>query len=350
MKITKKKFLKETIEHIDIKKHDTRSLIKDMSKMSFSARDLARASEIYDKMLKEKNCTIFLTIAGSTSAAGCMQIYVDMVKNNMVDAIVVSGATIADMDFFEALGNRHYKGRIDADDTELRNNLVDRIYDTYIDEEELQNTDFTIKEIIDGLPQGNYAPWELINEMGKWLVNNPKRAKKKDSLVQAAYENGVPIFCPSIIDSVAGFGIAHHYKSNPDDHSIIDTTLDFLDSTHVKAESKNSGVLMVGGGVPKNFTQDTVIAAEMFGKSVNMHKYTVQITVADVRDGALSGSTLKEAGSWGKVDKTYEQMVFAEATTVLPLLVSYGYHTKSWENRKKQNWVERLKKEKNLAR
>jgi deoxyhypusine synthase len=345
-KIDKSKFLKEKIEHIDIKKHDTRALVKAMSKMSFSARDLGRASEIYDMMLKEKNCTVFLTLAGSTSAAGCMQIYVDMIKNNMVDAIIATGASVADMDFFEALGNKHYKGSPEADNTELRKHLVDRIYDTYIDEEALQRSDLTIKEIANGLEVRSYAPWEFINEMGKWLVNNPKRAKKKDSLIQAAFEHGVPIFCPGIVDSGAGFGLAHHYKENPDSHITLDVVKDFLDITDLKINTKTSGLLMIGGGVPKNFTQDTVIAAEMFGKNVDMHKYSVQITVADVRDGALSSSTLKEAGSWGKVNKAYEQMVFAEATTVLPLLAGYAYHTGSWKKRKKQNLVAVLKKSK----
>lgn len=345
-KINKSKFLKDKIQHIDIKKHDTRALVKDMSKMSFSARDLGRASEIYDMMLKDKDCTVFLTIAGSTSAAGCMQVYVDMVKNNMVDVIVATGATVADMDFFEAVGNKHYKGSPDADNTELRNHLVDRIYDTYIDEEELQKSDMTIKEVANGLPIRSYAPWEVINEMGKWLVNNPKRAKKKDSLIQAAYEHGVPIFCPSIIDSGAGFGLAHHYKENPDNHITLDVVKDLLDITDLKIKTKTSGLLMIGGGVPKNFTQDTVIAAEMFGHDVDMHKYSVQITVADVRDGALSSSTLKEAGSWGKVNKAYEQMVFAEATTVLPLLAGYGYHTGSWKKRKSKRLVDVLKETK----
>jgi len=342
-KIDKSKFLKKKVEHIDIKKHDTRALIDDMSKMSFSARDLARGSGIYNQMLKEKDCTIFLTIAGSTSAAGCMQIYADLVENNMVDAIVVTGATVADMDFFEALGNRHYHGSVEADNTDLRNHLVDRIYDTYIDEEALQKSDLTLKEIANTLPVRTYAPWEFLNEVGKWLANNPKRAKKNKSLLQLAYEKNVPIFCPSFIDSGAGFGIALHYRENPDNHIVVDPTLDFLDITTIKTLAKSSGILIIGGGVPKNFTQDTVIAAEMFGHDVPMHKYTVQITVADVRDGALSSSTLKEAGSWGKVNKADEQMIFAEATTVLPLLAGYAYHTGSWKKRKAQNWVHKIK-------
>jgi len=347
-KINKRKFLKETVEHIDIKKHDTRALVKAMSKMSFSARDLGRASEIYDMMLKDKNCTVILTLAGSTSAAGCMQIYVDMVKNNMVDAIVTTGASIADMDFFEALGNKHYKGSAEADNVELRKHLIDRIYDTYIDEEALEKSDMTIKEIANSLPQGNYATWEFLYEVGKWLANNPKRRKKKDSLLQAAYENNVPIFCPGIVDSGAGFGLAHHYLENPQDHITVDPILDFNDIANLKINSKVSGLLMVGGGVPKNFAQDIVIAAEMqLGRSVEMHKYAVQITIADVRDGALSSSTLKEAGSWGKVSNAYEQMVFAEATTVMPLLAGYAYHTGSWKKRKASALASKLKKYRN---
>jgi len=103
----------------------------------------------------------------------------------------------------------------------------------------------------------------------------------------------------------------------------------------IKIKAGASGLLMIGGGVPKNFAQDTVVCAEILGKDVPMHKYAIQITVADVRDGACSSSTLKEASSWGKVDSTCEQMVYAEATTVLPLLASYAYHKGNWKKRKK---------------
>ena len=95
---------------------------------------------------------------------------------------------------------------------------------------------------------------------------------------------------------------------------------------------------MIGGGVPKNFIQDTVICAELLGKNVEMHKYAIQITVADSRDGACSSSTLKEASSWGKVDVTKEQMVFAEATSVLPLIASDAYHKAIWKNRERKNF------------
>jgi deoxyhypusine synthase len=264
-----------------------------------------------------------------------MQVYVDMVKNNMIDAIVATGASIVDMDFFEALGFKHYRGTPFIDDRMLRNNYIDRIYDTYIDEEELQHCDETVKIIADSLEKRPYSSREFIKEMGKYLVKN---AVKKDSLVQTCYEHDVPIFCPAFSDSSAGFGLVKHQWENPEKHVSIDSVKDFLELTLIKMAAKTTGLFMIGGGVPKNFAQDTVICAEILGKDVPMHQYAVQITVADVRDGACSSSTLKEASSWGKVETIYEQMVYAEATSVLPLIISYAYHRGDWKNREKFRW------------
>jgi len=328
----KKDFLKKPIQHIDIKSFDAVGIVEAMKKMSFTARDLGDAADIYDGMLKDRKCAVILTIAGSTSAAGCMQIYVDLVKNNMVDAIVATGAAIVDMDFFEALGFRHYQGSPHVDDQLLRSLYIDRIYDTYIDEEQLQGCDRTVKEIADALAPRPYSSREFIREMGKYLTTH---AKKKDSLVQAAYENDVPIFCPAFSDSSAGFGLVLHQHERPDNCLSIDSVKDFRELTMIKIKAGTTGLLMIGGGVPKNFVQDTVICAEILGKEVPMHKYAIQITVADVRDGACSSSTLREAQSWGKVDVAYEKMVFAEATSVLPLLANYAYLKGNWKKRKK---------------
>jgi len=264
-----------------------------------------------------------------------MQVYVDMVKNNMIDVIVATGASIIDMDFFEAIGFKHYIGRTDVPDKKLREYYIDRIYDTFIDEDDLQACDATIKIIADSLEPRPYSSREFIYELGKYLVKN---SVKKDSLVQAAYENNVPIFCPAFSDSSAGFGLVKHQWENPDRHVTIDSVRDFRELTMIKMEAETTGLFMVGGGVPKNFAQDTVVCAEILGKSVPMHKYAVQITVADVRDGACSSSTLQEASSWGKVDTKYEQMVYAEASTVLPLITSYVYHSRAWEKRKTRQW------------
>jgi deoxyhypusine synthase len=328
--------LQRTIKHIDITAHDTRALIDAFGEMSFSARELGRACEIYERMLQDRDCTIILTVAGSTSAAGCMQVYVDLVRHNMVDAIVATGATVVDMDFFEALGFAHYRGTQYVDDAMLREHYIDRIYDTFIDEDELQHCDRTIKEIADGLAPRPYSSREFIYEMGRWLDAHPGRAAKRNSLVQTAYEHGVPVFCPAFSDSSAGFGLVAHQVERPDAHLTIDSVRDLRELTELKIAAGDSGLLMIGGGSPKNFAQDTVVCAEILGKTVPMHKYSVQITVADVRDGACSSSSLKEASSWGKVDAAAEQMVFAEATLALPLLAAYGYHNGSWKQRPKR--------------
>jgi len=332
----KKALLKEVIEHIDITSFDSTPIIDSMRKMSFSSRDTANATDILMRMVNDKDCTVMLTLAGSTSAGGCMQVYVDMVKNKMVDVIVATGASIIDMDFFEAIGFKHYRGRMDILDSDLRSQYIDRIYDTFIDEEELQNCDSAIKEVADSLEPRPYSSREFIWELGKYLT---KHSVKKNSLIQTAFEMGVPIFCPAFSDSSAGFGLVKHQWERPDKHVSIDSVRDFLELTMIKMEAATSGLFMIGGGVPKNFAQDTVVCAEILGKEVPKHQYAVQITVADVRDGACSSSTLKEASSWGKVETIFEQMVYAEATTVLPLIVSYVWHNGDWKNRSVRNWA-----------
>ena len=162
-----------------------------------------------------------------------------------------------------------------------------------------------------------------------------------DGIVLAAYEKGVPIFCPAFSDCSAGFGLVHHQWQRQGaparDHR---QRADFLELTKVKLAAKETGLFMIGGGVPKNFAQDIVVAADLLGMDVPMHKYAVQMTVADERDGALSGSTLKEACSWGKVDTAFEQMVFGEATTTMPLVVSYAYHSGAWKKRAARRYAD----------
>ena len=336
----KKNLLQNKVEHIDITSFDARKIIDSMGKMSFTSRDTAKAAKIYNEMLNDKDCSIFLTLAGSTSAAGCMNLYSDLIKYNMVDAIVATGASIIDMDFFEALGFKHYQGSQYEDDTLLRDHYIDRIYDTYIDEEQLQACDKKICEIADTLKPKAYTSREFIRELGKYLKKN---SIKKNSLIELAYDNEVPIFCPAFTDSSAGFGLVMHQEKNPKSHLTIDSIKEFRELTEIKLKSKQSGLLMIGGGVPKNFIQDTVVCAELLGKKVDMHKYAIQITVADTRDGACSSSTLKEASSWGKVDISKEQIVFAEATSVLPLIASDAYHRKNWKNRQRRNFQKLFK-------
>ncbi|OGO95425.1 MAG: deoxyhypusine synthase [Coxiella sp. RIFCSPHIGHO2_12_FULL_42_15] len=336
----KQELLQHPVEHIDITQFDARPIIDAMSKMSFTSRDLANATHIFNQMLQDEHCTIILTLAGSTSAGGCMQVYSDLIKYNMVDAIVATGASIVDMDFFEALGFKHYQGTPFINDKQLREQYIDRIYDTYIDEMDLQHCDNTIFNIANQLAPQAYSSREFIQAMGKYLADG--RAKKSNSLVQLAFEHDVPVFCPAFTDSSAGFGLVLHQVKNPTRHLTIDSIRDFRELTNLKIASKASGLFMIGGGVPKNFVQDTVVCAEILGEEVEMHKYAIQITVADSRDGACSSSTLKEACSWGKVDTTYEQMVYAEATSVVPLLASDAYHRGHWKKRPRRHLAKLL--------
>jgi len=332
----KKEYLKSEIKHIDIKSFNSIPIIEQFEKTAFQARNLAHASKIYDKMLSDKECSIILCLAGSLFSAGLRKIVYDMVENNMVDIIVSTGAIIVDQDFFEALGFKHFQGTPQSDDNELMKLMIDRIYDTYIDEEHLRICDMTISEIADNLVAAPYSSREFIKFMGKYLQ---EKNIGKESVVRIAYEKNLPIFVPAFSDSSAGFGLIYHQWKLKDKPKVsIDSAKDFLELTKVKVNTKETGLVMIGGGVPKNFAQDVTVAADILGKEVNMHKYAIQITVADERDGGLSGSTLKEAHSWGKVDVGSEQMVFSEATIGFPLLASYAYHKDSWRNRKEKKF------------
>ncbi|MDX2175087.1 MAG: deoxyhypusine synthase [Candidatus Sumerlaeia bacterium] len=335
-------FLDATIVHYDMKASDVRPVVEQMASMAFQSRNLHRAATILDRMVKDEEGIVILCLAGSLVSAGLKQIIVDMVRNRMVDAIVSTGANIVDQDFFEGLGFKHYMGTQFVDDNQLRELGIDRIFDTYIDEDELRICDNTIADIADTLEARPYSSREFIHEMGRHLAEH---GKTKDSIVLAAYEHGVPIFCPAFSDCSAGFGLVMHQIRKPDAHVSIDSVADFRELTQLKLAYKESGLFMVGGGVPKNFAQDIVVCAELLGHEVSMHKYAVQLTVADERDGALSGSTLKEACSWGKVDVTYEQMVFGEATTTMPLIAGYAYHQRGWEKRRERRLADLLAKE-----
>ena len=340
---TKKQLLSRTIEHIDIKTHNVVPMVDAMANMAFSARDLARAAEIYERMLRDRECGVILCLAGSLISSGLKQVIVDMVRNHMVDAIVSTGANIVDQDFFEGLGFKHYiaeeRYKAGLDDDKLRDLHIDRIYDTFIDEDELRACDDTTQQIADSLDPRPYSSREFIQQMGVHLSQHGKCA---ESIVLAAYENDVPIFCPAFSDCSAGFGlVAHQHARTQAGQPMmsLDSARDFYELTQLKIKDPTTGIFMIGGGVPKNFTQDIVVAAEILGHDAPMHKYAVQITVADVRDGALSSSTLKEASSWGKVDTVYEQMVYSEATLAVPLIVGYAYHKEAHEGRAGKRWA-----------
>ncbi|HEY2468906.1 MAG TPA: deoxyhypusine synthase family protein, partial [Terracidiphilus sp.] len=151
------------------------------------------------------------------------------------------------------------------------------------------------------------------------------------------------IFCPAFSDCSAGFGLVAHQHERGDKPKVsLDSAKDFYELTQLKIANPTTGLLMIGGGVPKNFAQDIVVAADILGTEAPMHKYAIQITIADVRDGALSSSTLKEASSWGKVDTTFEQMVYSESTIALPLVTGYAWHKQAHAARRERRWARLL--------
>ncbi|MEM7199755.1 MAG: deoxyhypusine synthase [Planctomycetota bacterium] len=330
---SKKALLQETVEHVSLTTFDPVPLVEAMSRMAFQARNTHRAATIYEAMLRDTECAVILCLAGSLVSAGLKKVLIELIEHNMVDAIVSTGANLVDQDFFEGLGFRHYLGSKDVDDNQLRELSIDRIYDTFIDEDELRICDDTVAELVGSLPARPHSSREVLWEMGRHL---DQHGKTRDSILLRCFEKEVPVFCPAFADCSAGFGLVkHQWEASVAGKPFLtlDAARDFLELTRIKIEAKDSGLFMVGGGVPKNFAQDIVVAADILGQEVGMHRYAIQITVADERDGALSGSTLKEACSWGKVSIEREQMVFGEATVLLPLIAGYAFHQQAAAHR-----------------
>ena len=349
----KGRLLARPVRHIDVTAFDGRAVVDTYRNAAFQARNLAEAADIFAEMVEEPGGAVILTLAGSLVSAGLKEALLMLVECDMVDVIVATGAIVVDQDFFEALGFRHYMapGSPEAPvvgDEELNRLEIDRIYDTYVDEVEMRVCDETVAGILDGLEARPYSSREVVGELGAYLDRRHGDAR---SIVLEAYRREVPVFVPALSDSSAGLGVVAHRvraagKGLP--HVAFDSGKDFHELAMIKLAAAETGLLMVGGGVPKNFAQDAVVAARMLAEGgdgehpgpatpsrhVPMHKYAVQLTVADARDGGLSGSTLREAASWGKVATARERMVYGEATVTLPLLVSDAYHRGVWRGRK----------------
>ena len=329
-KLRKKEILRDEVKQIKLKSsRDIAKLIDSFSEMSFESRNIGNAAKLYLQNL-QNNTTIIWSLAGSIFSAGLRQIVIDSIKRNYVDALVCTGA-LFEQDMVEALGHKHYKCDPKQNDSELQELLIDRIYDHALDEMALRQVDATFKQITSEIPKGNYSSRFFMNECGKWLS---KIDGAKDSVMQAAFENEIPIFIPAINDSSIGIGIA--LEQNENNNIAIDSIKDLRELALMKSKSGDTGIVVVGGGVPKNYSQDSVVMAEMLGYDVEKHSFGIQISTADLRDGGLSGSTLKEAISWGKNRQNLDEvMVWGEATVYFPLMMAYIFH--NMENEKKDN-------------
>jgi deoxyhypusine synthase len=296
---------------IPMKDRGVADLVRDMGRMGFQGGQLGASLRVWERMLDE-DVTIFLGLAGAMVPAGLGEFIAYLLRERMVDCLVSTGANLFH-DLCEGLGIVHYQGSACADDAYLNECKIDRIYDVFVSEVELHKADNHISNFVKGLdPDHRYSSRELMNMVGKGLPDT--------TILGAAHKSGVPIFVPALGDSSWGIGMVIALREG---HSVIvDQIKDVNEITQMVEKSSKTGVIYIGGGVPKNFIQQTEVIAELIGDYTGGHSYAIQFTTDSPHWGGLSGCTFEEAVSWGKVAKEASKVqVFSDATITVPLVV-----------------------------
>jgi deoxyhypusine synthase len=308
-------------------------LLDSYREASFQARALGNCAAIFAQMLRDRDRpTIFLGLAGSLIAAGMRQIITDLVEQNMVDVVVSTGAIVS-QDLYQARGGRHYHGSVDADDKELRDLYIDRLYDTFIDEEKYWKTDLAVSQFADSLAGKTLSSRAFLSLLAE--------SAKKDSgsILGACARNGVPLFVPALNDSSIGIGLTEHYhrmRSKGREPMTISSIRDNYELTQIVVNSPATAAVYVSGGVPKNYINDSIVMSYIFGIDTGGHRYAIQVTTDAPHWGGLGGSTLSEATSWGKVSKkASHEMAFVETSVALPLLYGYALQKQAHKGRKR---------------
>ncbi|MBI4126902.1 MAG: deoxyhypusine synthase family protein [Deltaproteobacteria bacterium] len=329
----KKEILQQPIEMIDLEKlKGIDALVTAYGKASIQARNIGECAQVYEQMLTDTDRpTILLGLAGPLIAAGLRKVIRDMIVNRMVDVIVSTGAILY-QDLYQAVGFRHAVGSPDADDKKLRDLYIDRIYDTFVDEERFWRLDCSVGHFADHLPPGNYSSRQFLYELGMSLDDD-------QSILACAARAGVPIFSPAINDSSIGIGLTEHYHdcfTNGRPSVVIDSIRDNYELTQIVVKSPCSAAFYVAGGVPKNYINDSVVMSYIFGTDTGGHRYALQLTTDVPHWGGLSGSTLSEATSWGKISKkATHSMAFVEPSVSFPLVVGSALNKGVAKNRSK---------------
>lgn len=327
----KKSLLKTKIEQIDYSRiKSVADLVESFKHSSIQARNVGVCASIFERMLTDKDRpTILLGLAGPLIAAGLRKVIRDLIHYNMVDVVVSTGA-IMYQDYYQAKGSGHYRGSPHADDRVLRDLLINRIYDTYVDEEKFAQYDSMIGEFADTLKPRAYSSREFLHYLSK-SIDDPQ------SILVTARKKGVPIFCPALNDSSIGIGLTEHYylaRKRGRKPITIDSIRDNYEITQLVHESRRTAAFYVAGGVPKNYINDSIVMSYIFGKSTGGHKYAIQMTTDSPHWGGLSGSTLAEAQSWGKINKEANHcMAFVEPSVSLPLVFGSAFQKKAYKNR-----------------
>ncbi|NIP99348.1 MAG: deoxyhypusine synthase [Nitrospinaceae bacterium] len=327
----KKSLLKNRIDQVDFEKiKNVADLVDAYQGASIQARNVGLCADIFERMLKDKERpTIMLGLAGPLIAAGLRKVIRDLIHYNMVDVVVSTGAILY-QDFYAALGAGHFTGSPHADDARLRDLLINRIYDTYVDEEKFAQFDSMIGQFADSLPARKYSSREFLHRLSKVIDD-------KDSILVTARKKGVPIFCPALNDSSIGIGLTEHYvvaRNEGRQPITIDSIRDNYEITQLVVKSKRTAAFYVAGGVPKNYINDSIVMSYVFGRNTGGHKYAIQMTTDAPHWGGLSGSTLAEAQSWGKVNKAANfSMAFVEPSVSLPLVFGSAFQKKAHKGR-----------------
>jgi len=307
-------------------------LVDEMQGIGFQGRSLGVSVEVWQEMLGEEDLSIFLGLSGAMVPAGMRRIIAFLIENRMVDCIVTTGANLFH-DAHEALGKHHYLGSEHMNDSKLYAHQIDRIHDILASESEFRGLDNLIADFAGGLETNrSYSSREFVYLLGKMVSD---AGGSVDSILVSAYRAGVPIFVPSLSDSSIGIGLAIASKNGH--HISVDHILDVKEITSIVESSEKTGVIYVGGGVPKNFIQQTEIVASLFeGNDIAGHEYAIQYTTDSPQFGGLSGCTFDEAVSWGKISTSAKQVqVFADATICLPI-VSHALFEKTRETIKQR--------------
>jgi len=310
-------YFQKKLESIEVEKGKTISqLLQEMAKTGFQGRKLGEAAQAWEEMLRNRDLTIFMGFTGSMSTTGQWKIVRWLVENRFIDVLVSTGANISE-DILEAMGFSYWQGNHLVDDHELYKHRIDRFYDVFASETEYRKMESLIGEFTETLdPDYAYSSREYLYLFGKFLDK-----KGINSIVAAAYRSGVPVFSPGLVDS--GYGIANiilRFKKNK--KIILDQMKDFEEIVKISVKSKETGVIYIGGGVPKDFIQLIAIALEFVRGKDRPHKYAIQFTTDSPQWGGLSGATFEEAISWGKESPTGRNVVcYCDATIALPIVV-----------------------------
>ncbi|HET6403354.1 MAG TPA: deoxyhypusine synthase family protein [Candidatus Thermoplasmatota archaeon] len=339
-KTSKADFFKTPIQPFEATKvGNVADLIDAMKNISFQGRNLGTAMQVWENMLQDPDRpTIILGVAGSLMAGGMRKVIRDLIRYHLVD-VVVSVGSQPYQDMYAARGYGFYRASPDMDDLELREHMIDRLYDTLVDEDKFRETDDYLGELAAKLdPQRTYTTRELMKFYGEHFRH------VDDSWVAEAARQNVPVFVPTIHDSSIGIGMVYNYtkaKAAGKPYPKLDMIRDAYEVAQIKYKSQKTGIIYLGGGVPKNYIQQTEVIAEVLGHDAGGHQYAIQLTQDSPDWGALSGCTFKEAQSWGKIAKDADFVqAKVDITIGLPILAAALVQKKSlWERRKKLEFV-----------